>query len=144
MKPLESVADDIMLSYSHKLDDRLDNSPIYSFDGPNIHRCALAEMVPHVHERENTFPLPAYSPDMHKVFQHVHAILTNQLQDLIASKRGQGSVKYWRGQLKKLFWGLKPKSVQKDIESLPATFLHISTPTNRGGSGGDYAPRGLN
>jgi hypothetical protein len=79
--------------------------------------------------------LPALSPDMHKVVEHVHAYLTQAMTDWrYACWPRRPSLEECKAKLVELFFAYPVASVQADIESLPATYQAIIA------SGGMYAP----
>lgn len=82
--------------------------------------------------------LPALSPDMHKVVEHVHAYLTQAMTAWrYARWNNKPNDKECIAKLVELFFAYPAASVQADINSLPATYQAIIN------SGGLYAPPGL-
>lgn len=79
--------------------------------------------------------LPALSPDMHKVVEHVHAWLTQQMTDWrYAEWPRRPSLEECKSKLVELFFSYKAGSIQADVNSLPATYQAIID------SDGMYAP----
>lgn len=143
MRPLVGKARKIMEDYAHELDNPEDFEPIYSFDGPTIHKKdKLADIG--IVEGDNVLPLPPYCGDMQKVIEHVHGTLVKRMHMVQKKVRTRQPAMFWRAQLKHLFWAYEVQSVRRDVESLRDTMDAIRKPQAQGGTGGDYAPRGLN
>ncbi len=144
MKPLIRKADAIMKKWAYKLHNPAESSPIYSMDNPRIHTKALREYFPDLMEGEDLFPLPPYAGDVHKVIEHVHGILSKQMQVILRHIRKKQSVWWYRHHLSEMFFKYGVNSVQRDVMSLPDTLALISKPPSRGGTGGGWAPRPYN
>lgn len=143
MKQLRPKAEKIIKDNARRLNYPDRARPIYSFDGPSIHKAAVGELLSDIiitGEHGNCFPLPPYCGDVHKVIEHVHGILTKQMQIFLRHVRERYSVQVYREQLKHLFNIIKPQSVQRDADSLLDTFKIIQTPVSRGGGRGRLAP----
>jgi hypothetical protein len=143
MKPLVKKAEKIMAEHADELDNPDESSPVYSMDNPSIHLKAL-EGSHDMHEGENTFPLPRYAGDVHKVIEHVHGTITTRMRRVLKQIWEHKGVDFYRASLRQYFYKINPTSVQNDVESLPATLEIISKPPSRGGTGGGWAPNGLN
>ena len=94
---------------------------LISYDNAGAHNAA-AKDVPGL----NKLPLPAKSPDMHKVVEHVHGWLTQKMQ-LWLLQRGATKVTppdAW-AELERLFKSYPTESVAKDVASLPETYQAI-------------------
>lgn len=133
-----------MARNAHRLNKPTEWDPIYSFDNPRIHKTAANELLANDLGESNTFPLPRYAGDIHKVIEHIHGILTKQMQRVLGVTRKSMGHTFYRVQLEQLFWRIKADSVQRDVRSLKATLDKISLPPSRGGTGGDWAPAGYN
>ena len=143
MKKLVAKAYDICWKNRHLLDNPEEWEPIFSFDRPYIHDPAYLTDLG-VIEGQNTFPLPCYAPDIHKVIEHVHGTLTTLMGVYLQRvRRPQGNAVH-RAQLEHLFWGLSAARVQSDTMSLVATLRIIADPVAQGGTAGDWAPRPYN
>jgi hypothetical protein len=72
------------------------------------------------------FSPPAYSPDMHKVIEHVHGTVVTafrkQLREMV--KPHTTIIQYCK-MVEKLFYAITPQSVQDDIRSLEATWHEV-------------------
>jgi hypothetical protein len=130
-----------------KLDPTL--KPIFSYDNNRIQKeASLAAMGITAEEK---LELPPSSPDMHKVIEHVFAILKGQLQaELLKLNPAKLSAAKAQHMVKVYFMhGISKQSIQADVNSLPVTWHIISTPagvTAKGpdgkmyrGSGGEWA-----
>ena len=100
----------------------------FSYDNPPIHRNLPLPCIDRV-------PLPPRSPDMHKVIEHIFGILTGKMNESLArDAQLKGVVKY-KAELERLFFSISPKSVNKDVLSLPSTYKEIVA------AQGDWPPR---
>jgi hypothetical protein len=143
MKKLVEVAREQLA----KVDPNL--KPLFSFDNNKIQKYAPLDKMGITPEEK--LELPPYSPDMHKVIEHVFAILKGQVQAEMlrnnpASLKSAAAHKivevYFKG-------GISKHSIQADVKSLPVTWHIISTAegvTAEGpdgkmyrGTGGDWA-----
>lgn len=93
----------------------------YSFDNPSIHEKAVPELERLGFER---VPLPTYSPDMHKVIEHVHANIGREfrkklIEDASIKKEQYASI------LEEIFFNITQASIAKDVMSLPDTYEEI-------------------
>lgn len=143
MKPLKKLADDIMFKHRWALNNPNQWEPIFSFDKPTIHQGDMSYIG--IVDGQNTFPLPHYCADMHKVIEHVHGTLVKLIRKWQWRDRRRYGVEVCKAQLHHAFFKqLTKRSVQKDIKSLGATFKIISQSACRGGTAGDWAPRPYN
>lgn len=103
----------------------LDKHWLLSMDNDSAHAAAdLAGLG--IWPAEHRFPLPALSPDMHKVVEHVHGVLCAKMQKWRRTFwPGKPSNQAVIDQLTKLFFDYDPVSIQNDIDSLPATYQAI-------------------
>jgi hypothetical protein len=123
--------------------------PIFSYDNNKIQKGAsLAEMgiTP-----EEKLELPPYSPDMHKVIEHVFAILKGQLQEEMLKNNPARMDPAVAQKMVRVYFkhNISKKSIRADVDSLPVTWHIISTldgvfaegPDGRmyWGTGGDWA-----
>lgn len=143
IKKLVPKAEQIMAANAHLLDNPEESDPIYSFDGPSIHDPSNLTDVGVV-EGQNTFPLPAYAGDIHKVIEHVHAQVTKSFAVFLQHVKSKQSHQVYRAQAEHCFWRVTSESVARDVESLPDTLSVISKPKSEGGTAGGWAPRPLN
>ena len=130
-----------------KVDPNL--KPIFSYDNNKIQKHAkLADMGITPEER---LELPTYSPDMHKVIEHVFAILKGQLQEEMLKNNPPKMDSATAQHMVWLYFmhGISKKSIRADVKSLPVTWHIISTldgvwakgPDGKmyRGTGGDWA-----
>lgn len=72
------------------------------------------------------FKVPALSPDMHKVVEHVHAYLSQAMMSWrFAMWPQRPSLEQCMTKLVELFFTYQPASIQADVDSLPATYQSI-------------------
>ena len=147
MKPLRKLAERILAEHAHLLKS---TEPIYSLDKYSVHMRAI-ESSGWLHDSGDTsgnvFPLPHHAPDIHKVIQHVHGGLTRSMNKFVTElRRGGGSPRVYRLHLKHLFHDkvVTADSVRKDVDSLIETLQIIAKPVSKGGTNGDWAPKGYN
>jgi hypothetical protein len=101
--------------------------PMFSYDNNKIQKQAkLADMGISPEEK---LELPAYSPDMHKVIEHVFAILKGQLQaEMLRNNPARLSPATAQHMVEVyLRHGISKEGIQKDVKSLPVTWHIICT-----------------
>lgn len=119
-------------------DDGNQLDPLYSYDNTNIHEAAWQFFGGMDILR---YPLPPYSPDMHKVIEHVHAIICTALRSWITheEEHAPGEVVHgtlYMDKLTEIFnEKIQPSSIKKDCMSLVATYRAIIH------SDGSYPPK---
>lgn len=143
MKTLTKMAEKICWANRHLLDNPEEWEPVFSFDRPTIHDPAYLGHLG-IYEGQNTFPLPAYGGDVHKVIEHVHGYLVKQFAMYLQQIRGPQPRAVHRAQLKHLFECITVEGVQRDCMSLADTLRIIASPVAEGGTAGDWAPRPYN
>ena len=143
LERLVPIAEKIMADNAKYLDNPEECDPVYSLDNPSIHdKASLTDLG--IVEGQNTFPLPAYGGDMHKVIEHIHGQMVGWFQRFMSQCRDRYPPKVYRDQLEGMFWGkVAAESVARDVNSLKATLECIAKPVAQGGTGGDWAPRPL-
>lgn len=95
---------------------------VYSFDNPKIHEAALPKIEELGLERQS---LPTYSPDMHKVIEHVHGWIGAEFKKrLLQDATINTPVKYAK-LLEEIFFNITAAQIAKDVASLPATYQEI-------------------
>lgn len=121
-----------------------------SFD--NASPQAYANTMMFMRPDEEVWGLPAWSPDMHKCIEHVFGWLKTAVHRAAYAKfgaqLGKASVSDWHQLVYDTFFTLKPCSVAKDVQSLPALYEMIAHPKGQSfmcsngkvyqGTGGDY------
>lgn len=142
MAPLIKVAEDIMFKNRWKLNNPSKWEPIYSFDKPTIHKGDMSYLG--IVEGVNTYPLPRYGGDFHKVIEHVHGTLTREMRKWQWRDRTRYPASVYRAQLQHSFEQYEISSVQKDVRGLYDLCRIVSEPMCRGGTAGDWAPRPYN
>ena len=132
MRGFQRRAEDI--NRSHGLGD-----PIFSFDNAPIHDMSLlGELGISGLDRA---PLPARSPDVHKVIEHVFGTLEGAMQKELHNDPQLCSAQEYKAVLVRLFKSvITPESVRKDIRSLRETYDVIRKCADEGGMEGGWPP----
>ena len=93
-----------------------------SYDNASVHKKMATEGPKHERVR-----LPAKSPDMHKVVEHVHGWLTQKMQKWLLQQKAPIRVTPADAQaeLERLFKSYPKESVLGDVRSLPETYKAI-------------------
>ena len=118
------------------------NPAIFSYDNVNLH--VGGDEVVGPSGTPNHIILPRYSPDMHKVIEHVfntvsHELRVNILPAVAADhKRHPYSLSVWPALVEGEVMKVSTESIRKDIDSLPKTYRWIYE------HGGRRAPRPYN
>jgi hypothetical protein len=109
--------------------------PEFSLDNTNVHICAYNPPKGQVWAQKppgatfGSVQPPAYSPDLHKVIEHVHAVLCTAFMKQIEQTNGPSrgaDIKTYFKQLEQLFYQLiTPESIQKDAKSLRKTIEEV-------------------
>lgn len=147
MKPLKAKADAIMEMHKHELANPDECSPIFSFDKCSVHTSESVQQQLEeigIVEGQDTFPLPKYAGDIHKVIEHVHGTMVTNMQTVLWADRELRCMRFYRAQLRGLFEAYTVDAVQKDVSTLIDTCRIISRTRAEGGTDGDWAPRGYN
>lgn len=113
--------------------------PVYSFDNAPIHDMTLLESIGI--DGSDRAPLPARSPDMHKVIEHVFGTLEGAMQQELHDDPGLCTAKQYKAVLQRLFKSkITAESVRKDIKSLAGTYNVIRKSRDEGGVEGGWPP----
>lgn len=106
--------------------------PLISLDNAAVHVKAIEDYVkqsadPTMARFRFSCSPPPYSPDLHKVIEHVHGTVctafNKQLQDLKAEPK---SIVQLYNKLEDIFYSMTTAaSVQKDVDSLQETFKQV-------------------
>lgn len=130
-------------------------TPLFSWDNAAVQRPASLDRMG-ITEAERV-PLPDYSPDMHKVIEHMFGLLKPMVKKQVVMP-GKAKVDALEAMaLVKECWeelGKRTrKSIKKDAKGLKLTWLIISTPDGEPteavggktltGTGGGWAPKGF-
>ena len=95
---------------------------IMSYDNPAIHKAAAEELEAAGFDQKDKLFLPEYSPDIHKVVEHVHGQIKQEFRRRLAKDTRLKSPEQMVRLLKSVFNGIKAESIKKDVLSLYATF----------------------
>jgi hypothetical protein len=102
--------------------------PLYSFDGASAHWSveALEELGVTV---DLLLPLPAKSPDMHKVIEHVFGRMKPKLRDWLYHHPAKRTLEEYMAQVVRLFWEnaevAGQETIDGDVASLHATYEKV-------------------
>lgn len=105
------------------------NTPIYSFDNWSGHKRAADDLCIDV-AFGNRAPLPAHSPDMHKVIEHVFNNIEREFGRRLWFQPAARSIERYMNVLEDILNEYDPAWIRADIESLYDTYHHI---ISRGG-----------
>lgn len=110
----------------------------YSFDNPNMHEAAVPQLEALGWDQKLRAPLSPYSPDMHRVIEHLHAVIQAAFQQRLYNHPKKCSV----GVYKKCFEAAmrdccKASSIAADVRGLPELYQWISVNEGR------WAPKRL-
>ncbi len=120
--------------------------PLLSFDHNGCQKYAdlqfsASELPPGIetcHLRELFWPLPSYSPDCHRVIEHIFGQLSNKLHKELLNPASTltdaPSIAQW---LLENFQELSPMRVHRDVSGLPELYKWIVD------NDGAWAPRGM-
>lgn len=125
--------------------------PIFSYDNNSVQ--ANAKLAAMNLAEENKLELPPWSPDMHKVIEHVFAVLKGKVQARLLKLNPKClTPAQARDLVEECFFEITTQGIRADIESMPITWHIISTeegllsqgPDGRiyKGAGGGWAPTG--
>jgi hypothetical protein len=101
---------------------------IYSFDNDSAHNKALPHLAAAgVLNGSNRAPLPALSPDMHKVVEHTHGTLMQHFNEMMEElDDSPRTVEFYIKELKKIFFDrITPEMITADTRSLRETYTAI-------------------
>jgi hypothetical protein len=99
--------------------------PLFSWDNNRIQ--ASASLRAMGLREEQKVPLPAYSPDMHKVIEHVFAHVKRAVQDALKQSRTRPLDADDARQLVEVcFRGATTESIMRDVLSLRETYFVIA------------------
>jgi len=116
-----------------------ENQPIFSFDNSRAHN-GWEQVI----DINNRAPLPAHSPDIHKVIEHSYAFFANKFKGNVSidfARRWRLKLvedMEWVALVKGLYYQYPLEAVRADVDSLPLTYSWIEQ------NGGKRAPKGLN
>lgn len=149
MKKLQLKAEAVMQQYAKQLPADDSATPIFSYDHAGSHDTAEVEEILEgmgISQQESCrCPLPPLSPDFHRVIEHVHGIVCNAFRKELRNMSYKRTVSSYKKLYEKLFYErIKAESLQKDINGLRAMWEVVSTPVSQGGTGGNWAPQGMN
>lgn len=101
--------------------------PIYSFDNDSIHTAAVAQLrAAGILTDTNRAPLPARSPDMHKVVEHVMAHMARGMQELLTMAPEGADVEWYKEKLEEWFYEhISAESIAADVASLKETYQQV-------------------
>ena len=140
MRRFKQAAEEVAASHP-KLFDK-DHTIINSYDSDQIHKGAKQMLSSHLaigEDHGNRLPLPLYSPDMHKVLEHTHALVVHgMMAKLRRDRAADKGIKYYKQLCKQVFFSKVTKEgVRKDVKSLKRLYHFVK------GKRGEYAPSNI-
>lgn len=109
-----------------------DEVPVFSYDGASYHTSAevqdALERMGITSEAGNVAPLPAKSPDMHKVVEHTFNNCDSQLRHIVLDDPGLSVVdpRYdYVTIVRDIMMNMSADWIVKDIQTLYDTYQHI-------------------
>lgn len=136
MKPIKSKSEKCKEQKEHKKYYRL-GGPYYSRDNASWHQ--WADLGGIGINSEDLFPLPPYSPDMHKVIEHVVNNTWQRFQEYLLEHPSITTPAKVRAAFEHVFYTCnKVCSISQDIDSLPATYTVVHAKKEAGGTEGNW------
>jgi hypothetical protein len=113
--------------------------PRVSIDNPTIHMSALKqykdELVDAGWKGSTRFPLPKYSPDLHRVIEHTHGRAVLAFRKWMYDNPKKHSVAKYKEVFEQLYRGCcSAKSIASDVAGLPQLYAYVAD------NDGDWAP----
>jgi hypothetical protein len=109
-----------------KQQNEITRQPIVSYDNPIIHKAATEKLESlRVSQKRDIAPLAEYSPDMHKVIEHLHS---NRQKAFWLRLRGDASIKtppQYVDLIFECFCSLGKESISRGVQSLIPTHQAI-------------------
>ena len=100
--------------------------PLFSFDDPPIHQ--TADLSRAGIKRSQRVPLPARSPDMHKVIEHCFGIVSRAMNKSLLRNSSIRSIEDYKAELQRLFFTcITQEGIAKDVDSLVHTYQSIAS-----------------
>lgn len=94
----------------------------YSYDNPQIHQLASEGLEKLGITQHDRAPLAEYSPDIHKVIEHVHG---NSFIKEPTEDASVVSAKQYVQLMEKVFYEMSQASIKRDVKSLMGTYQEI-------------------
>ena len=123
MKDLKKKAEELTAKLPHLFIK--DRDVVYSFDNPSIHQQALEQLEALGITQGDRAILPEYSPDIHKVIEHVHSIFQREFRKQLREDASIVTFQQYHQLVEDVFYGLSQSSIKKDVKSLSSTFDEI-------------------
>jgi hypothetical protein len=125
-------------------DHGIEEALVVSYDHAGAHDSAeateLLEGMGITQDEQSRLPLPALSPDFHRVIEHVHATACKAFNKKLRDTEGRRSIEVYQKMYQEAFYeAVKADSVQADIKGLRQLWEYVKKPTAEGGSDGDWA-----
>lgn len=99
--------------------------PIWSFDNDKIHQNRLALAFLKIN-RNNRYPLPPNSPDMHRVVERCIGRLKAAFSTWLYDHPGKRTMRDYQNAFKELFFSTQTADViDKDVRKLPTLYPYI-------------------
>lgn len=121
--------------------DGVQLEPLYSFDSAKIHVSALGAQFAWLHQKIKwsmgmRFPLPVYSPDMHRVIEHAHARAVLHFRQWLYEHPKEVTIGRYKAEFERLFRECcTPDIIAQDVAGLPELYKVVKARS------GAWAPR---
>jgi hypothetical protein len=103
--------------------------PLWSLDNAPVHKAAISMAWPNKPAGLfNSVSPPPYSPDLHKVIEHVHARVCTEFMDWIVKHPNivYNTIEEYFARLENIFYSvITAEIVKKDVQSLQLTFAKV-------------------
>lgn len=120
----------VIIANPKEAGEQTEGPRLYSWDNASVN--LADEFLPMAGlEVKDRWPLAAYSPDCHKVIEHVFHILKVQFQRYLADNLDVRTAHQLQEALRKVFYAIDINGIRKDVESLELTYGVVAAPVGR-------------
>lgn len=110
----------------YKQKNEITRQPIVSYDNPIIHKAATEQLETlGVSQKRDRAPLAEYSPDMHKVIEHLHSNLQKAFWLRLRGDARINTPPQYVDLLFECFYSLGKEAISRDVQSLIPTHQAI-------------------
>lgn len=136
MKPMLDAAKALAKEPAHKDIFKTYKHCMFSYDNPKIHTGAWAMLKAMGINEDWKVPLSPYSPDLHRVIEHLHGIAEAAFKRWMYEHPQTHSLQKYKTEFKRIFAECcKPESIAADVQGLPELYKWVAAHK------GDWAPR---
>lgn len=131
MKPIIQAGRSLQNNAKYKRYFPGDAETLYSFDSARIHQAALVKdpngttlLTPYwFQEGVHRVPLPPYSPDMHKVIEHTHAVAEAKFGKWLMEDTKKYNIEEYKAKFEQIYReSCTHKVVAADVQTLHDTY----------------------